>query len=89
MQNLMIRVEGLVQGVWFRKSTQVKAHKLGLVGFVRNEKDGSVYIEVKGDDDSLDQLIIWCRRGPENARVDRIIIETCKAHPFETFEVRS
>jgi acylphosphatase len=37
-----ISVIGKVQGVWFRKSTQLEARKLGLTGFVSNEDDGSI-----------------------------------------------
>lgn len=43
-----ITVEGKVKGVWFRKHTQIKAKELGLNGIVKNQKDGSVYIEAIG-----------------------------------------
>jgi acylphosphatase len=48
MHHYQITVSGKVQGVWFRKSTQDKARELGLRGFVRNQPDGSVYIEASG-----------------------------------------
>ena len=43
-----ITVQGKVQGVWFRDSTMKEAKRLGINGFVRNEPDGSVYVEAEG-----------------------------------------
>ncbi|NJM26572.1 MAG: acylphosphatase [Bacteroidia bacterium] len=59
-----IRVSGLVQGVFFRASTKERAVQHGLTGFVRNEADGAVYVEVEGDSDNVRSFIDWCRHGP-------------------------
>jgi len=67
-----IRVHGLVQGVFFRASAREEAIRLGLAGFARNEPDGSVLIEVEGEEDALDAFVAWCRRGPPRARVERV-----------------
>jgi acylphosphatase len=48
MNHVSIRISGKVQGVFFRASTKGKAEQYGINGFVRNEKDGSVYIEAEG-----------------------------------------
>ena len=65
-----IRISGKVQGVFFRASAKDKADELNLSGFVRNEPDGSVYIEAEGEQEKLDQFIAWCRKGPRMSRVD-------------------
>ncbi|MFN9582057.1 MAG: acylphosphatase, partial [Bacteroidota bacterium] len=44
IKRIQIRINGRVQGVYFRKEAQQKARELMLKGFVRNEADGSVYI---------------------------------------------
>jgi len=53
MRHLNIRVSGKVQGVFFRASTKEQADQLGVKGFVRNEPNGDVYIEVEGDEEKL------------------------------------
>jgi acylphosphatase len=64
-----IRVAGRVQGVFFRASTKSAADRLNINGFVRNERDGSVYIEAEGEEDNLEKFIEWCKEGPSGAKV--------------------
>ncbi len=88
MKHLKIKVTGKVQGVWFRANTKEKANELGLSGFVKNEPDGSVYIEVSGKNNLLDDFIKWLKKGPELARVDSIeIVENDIIHK-ETFQIK-
>lgn len=82
-----IRVFGKVQGVFFRASTQERARALGLRGFVRNEPDGSVYIEAEGEAEKLQQLAAWCEQGPERARVERVETETGEQKGFDDFSI--
>lgn len=83
-----IRVSGKVQGVFFRASTQREANRLNISGFVRNEEDGSVYIEAEGPEDKLEAFVAWCHRGPERARVDKCEVVDGEIIGFEGFEVR-
>ncbi len=83
-----IRVKGKVQGVFYRASTVDAAKSLGLKGFVRNEPDGSVYIEVEGPKDQVDQLIEWSKRGPSNARVESVTVDDNPLLNFTSFEIR-
>jgi len=83
-----IKVVGKVQGVWFRDSTRSKALELSIKGFVRNESDGSVYIEAEGDKNGLQQLVDWCQTGPELARVDKVVVEDGAIEHFVSFEIR-
>lgn len=76
MKRISIHVRGKVQGVFYRASTVTKAQQLGVNGFVRNEPDGSVYMEAEGNEDKLNELIAWCRVGPPRARVDEVAVET-------------
>jgi acylphosphatase len=61
-----------VQGVGFRANTKRKAVQLGLVGWVRNNSDGSVEAIVEGKEEEVDRLIKWCHRGPTSAHVREI-----------------
>ncbi len=70
----IIRIVGHVQGVGFRRSAKGVADVLGICGFARNEPDGSVYIEAKGEEEVIISFFARCRRGPPSARVDRVDI---------------
>ena len=78
-QRIELRVTGLVQGVFYRASTQDKARELGLTGWVRNAPDGSVELVAEGDAAALDALERWCHAGPPAARVDRVEASRCAA----------
>ena len=70
-----IIINGQVQGVFFRYKTQQEAHKLSLTGWVKNNGDGSVECMAEGEKDKLEELIKWCKQGPDGAKVDNIGIE--------------
>ena len=88
MMLLKIRVEGLVQGVFFRASAKEKAEQLNLSGWCRNEKDGAVSLEIEGEESSVKRFVLWCENGPENARVDRIVFERGEPEGFEDFRIK-
>lgn len=84
-----IVVRGRVQGVFFRVSTQREASRLGLTGFVRNEADGNVYVEVEGAQDDIDKLLVWLRKGgPPQGWVNEVDIEAGALADFTRFEIR-
>lgn len=88
-KGLKIRVEGRVQGVFFRSNTREKATKLGLKGWVRNEADGNVLIVAEGEEDNLLKLIEWCKNGSELSRVDKLSFEWLNyTGDFTSFEIR-
>ena len=62
----------MVQGVFFRYSAKEKAESLGIMGFARNEADGSVYIEAEGEEDALHTFLEWCKTGPASASVNKV-----------------
>jgi acylphosphatase len=74
-----VRVEGMVQGVYYRAATRQMARELGVCGWVRNERDGSVEALLQGPEEAVDALVDWCRHGPPGARVDLVSVEP--AHP--------
>lgn len=73
MKRISLVVSGKVQGVFYRASTEKKAKEIGVMGFVQNEANGTVYIEAQGTKEQLEELVKWCKRGPDRARVDEVI----------------
>lgn len=83
-------VTGRVQGVAFRWSTQRKAGRLGLAGWVRNLDDGRVEGVVQGPPDALDQMLEWLAHGPPPARVDDLTVQAADTDDGLTdFSIRS
>ncbi len=87
LKHYNITVTGKVQGVWYRKSTSIKALELNITGYVKNQSDGSVYIESEGDIDQLKKLLNWCAEGPEFAIVETVSFEESTIRSFEKFEI--
>ena len=71
-KHLNIKIYGQVQAVFFRVSAKEKAEKLGITCSARNESDGSVYIEVEGEEGSLEEFVKWCHIGPPLAKVEKV-----------------
>ena len=67
-----IIVEGRVQGVFFRDYTREEAQKLGLTGWVRNQRDGTVEAVVEGDGAKVEQMIKWFYKGSPMSDVIRV-----------------
>lgn len=89
MKTVTVRVSGRVQGVFYRASAAREGDRLGLTGWVRNDRDGGVSLLLQGDADTVDAMLAWCRVGPPAARVDRV--EVADAPGDDTphgFEVR-
>lgn len=64
-----LRIEGRVQGVWYRGWTVAEAGRRGLRGWVRNRADGAVEALLIGPAARVAEMIEACRRGPPAARV--------------------
>jgi acylphosphatase len=80
-------ITGRVQGVGFRFYTQRKARELGLTGWVRNCRDGSVEAVIQGDPGAVETMIAWARRGPRSAVVSDVRV-TDASGDYTAFETR-
>ncbi|WP_412775852.1 acylphosphatase [Thalassospira lucentensis] len=83
------RIEGRVQGVWYRAWTVEQATKRDLTGWVRNRTDGTVEAVFCGSVDAVRSMVAACHEGPTHARVDRIHEEPALEDGFTSFEKRS
>ena len=78
-------ITGRVQGVGFRFYMQRKARELGVAGWVRNRRDGSVEAVVQGAADAVEAMTAWARRGPPSAVVADVNISDGTGD-YATFE---
>lgn len=82
-------MSGRVQGVWFRASTKQKAEQLGLTGWVRNTYDGDVEAVFEGDEHQIQEMLEWCHRGPQLAKVENVEVKAQEStNGFEDFSIK-
>lgn len=87
MKHLNITVRGKVQGVFYRETMKAVADQVGVKGFIKNEIDGSVYIEAEGDDFSLDTFLEFCEKGSDRAIVEKVETTEGELKNYRNFEV--
>jgi acylphosphatase len=73
MRRVHAIVSGRVQGVSYRAATASMGRHLGVVGWVRNKSDGTVELEVEGDEEKVAAFLAWCEKGPPDARVADVV----------------
>ena len=83
-----IKVTGRVQGVAFRWYAVQEAERLGVYGWVRNEPDESVAAHLEGDDEAVEAMVAWCRRGPSSAVVRDVAVTAARPTGATSFDIR-
>lgn len=84
-----VRIHGRVQGVFFRDSMRRRAQAREVVGWVRNDPDGTVEAWLEGPEEDLDALERWIRDGgPSRARVTEVETGGVPPRGLEGFEIR-
>lgn len=81
-------VHGTVQGVGFRWATVERARELGVLGWVRNQDDGTVYVHAEGAPDALASFLGFLGEGPPAASVDDARVVEVKVEGHEQFAQR-
>ena len=87
LTTLRLEILGRVQGVGFRYAMVQEAARLGVSGWVRNRRDGSVEAVVQGDDAGVGALRAWAERGPPGAHVSAVTASPAEGS-FVHFELR-
>jgi acylphosphatase len=86
--HLNIVVKGKVQGVFFRHGTKAVADQLGVTGWVRNEKDGSVCIEAEATEMMMKNFLMWCNDGTDRAVVESVETSEAELQNYTNFIVK-
>jgi acylphosphatase len=65
-----------------------RAEAAGVAGWVRNTPEGAVEAVFEGDEDAVEELVEFCRRGPSRAEVASVEVEEERPEGLSGFEVR-
>jgi acylphosphatase len=84
---ITVRIEGRVQGVFYRAWTEQTARRLGLDGWVRNRRDGSVEAVFSGHEAQVDEMLKRCAEGPPDAKVTNVVVTDEGGAPPSGFQV--
>ena len=88
MRHVRVIVSGAVQGVGFRYSAHDAAARLGVAGWIRNRRDGTVEAELHGEQGRVDRMIDWLRKGPSAAHVERVEVSEATPTGPLSFDIR-
>lgn len=90
MKTICIRAQvfGKVQGVFYRDSTRAQANALGITGWVKNNRDGSVKLHACGSQEKIKSLIAWLHQGPPRAAVTEVVWAEIADERYQGFVIR-
>ena len=81
-------ITGRVQGVGYRAWAANRATQMGLKGWVRNRRDGSVEVVFKGEEQAVVRMLDDCWRGPRSAAVRDVVATSVPDEGWPDFSVR-
>ena len=84
---LHLAIHGRVQGVGFRYSMLREAESLGVTGWVRNRRDGSVEAVIQGSRDKVEAMRLWAEHGPDGSQVSGLVATPAEGE-FARFDLR-
>ena len=87
IKHITFVIRGKLQGVFYRASARDVANSLGLKGSVLNLPDGSVQIEVEGEQEIINKFYTWCLEGPPRAVVSKIETKEGTLQGYKEFSI--
>lgn len=87
MKTLRMKLSGLVQGVAFRNFIKQEADKLELKGHVRNLDTGEVEVIVEGKDESVNNMVLICKKGAPHSQVKDVFMQDLNHIGFDDFKI--
>lgn len=83
----LAHVSGLVQGVYFRASSQQMAIEYGLSGYAHNLADGEVEVLLCGEEENVNKMLDWLNTGPPQAKVLAVKSKQVPWQPYNHFSI--
>ncbi|MBA2250370.1 MAG: acylphosphatase [Chitinophagaceae bacterium] len=87
MPTVHLLIKGKVQGVFFRASAKKEAARFGITGWIKNTDEGDVEARITASENELENFINWCKKGPDNATVNDVIITSKPPETFSGFVI--
>ena len=87
MKTAYLKISGKVQGVFFRAEAREIAEANKISGWIRNTDDDEVEACITGDEKAVEEFILWCKKGPDRARVENVLVNYTPVEKFNKFEV--
>lgn len=87
MPTIHLLIKGRVQGVFYRASAREEAERTGIKGWIKNTPEGHVEALVSGTESQLEAFTKWCKRGPDKARVDEVLVTEETDNSFDEFTI--
>ena len=87
MPTVQLLIKGEVQGVFYRATARQIAARIGITGWIKNTREGNVEAIVSGTEEQLQKFITWCKKGPEKAVVDEVVVIEKQEISFDEFVV--
>jgi len=86
---VIIKISGIVRGVFFRDFIRKNAEALNIRGYVKNTIEGSVETLAEGREEDIKKLLERCKTGPSEAKVKNIEVKEIKTkEKFKNFTIR-
>jgi acylphosphatase len=87
MKTVRLKINGQVQGVFFRKFVKDNADEIGISGHVRNLESGEVEVMAEGSPECVDKMIAICKRGAPHSNVKDVDIQELNHIGFDDFKI--
>ena len=87
MRTIRVKISGLVQGISFRKYIKDEAIKLDIKGHVRNLETGEVEVVAEGSPDSIQEIILVCKKGSAHSNVKNVDVQDMNHIGFDDFKI--
>ena len=88
MKCVHIHIYGRVQHKGFRFLAMQKAYQYGVMGYIQNRKDSSLYIEAEGEEEQLNEFLEWCKKGPMGSTVEEVTTDEGEIKNFTSFDIK-
>ncbi len=90
LKHFNIMLYGNVQGVFLRRTVKHEAGRRGITGLVRNEADGTVYIEAEGNEEVLPEFVQWLKSGGGEGdyQIKEVDTEEGSFQGYTAFEIK-
>jgi len=87
MKTIRIKINGLVQGVFFRKYISDEAKKLDIKGHVRNLDSGEVEVVAEGISEDVEKLVSVCKKGAPHSNIKSVDVQEMNHIGFDEFKI--